>query len=38
MQAYQEALPGETTTVILSPNSEFFRYFGQGAPGSARKK
>jgi len=38
MQAYQEALPGETTTVVLSPSSEFFRYFGQGAPGPARKK
>jgi membrane protease subunit HflC len=39
MQAYQEALPGETTTVVLSPNSEFFKYFGQGGPsGSIRKK
>jgi len=38
MQAYQEALPCETTTVVLSPSSEFFRYFGQGAPGPARKK
>lgn len=40
MLAYQEALPGENTTVVLSPNSEFFRYFGQGAQGqgSARRK
>jgi len=39
MQAYQEALPGETTTVVLSPNSEFFKYFGQGgSAGSSRKK
>lgn len=40
MLAYQEALPGENTTVVLSPNSEFFRYFGHGVQGqgSARKK
>ncbi len=29
MQAYQDALPGANTTVVLSPNSEFFRYFSQ---------
>jgi membrane protease subunit HflC len=34
MQAYKDALPADTTRVLLSPNSEFFRYFGQ-APGSA---
>jgi membrane protease subunit HflC len=28
MQAYREALRGEDTTMVLSPNSEFFRYFG----------
>jgi len=33
MQAYQEALKADTTTLVLSPNSEFFRYFG----GPARK-
>jgi membrane protease subunit HflC len=40
MRAYQEALQGENTTVVLSPNSEFFHYFGHGAPGSGpvRKK
>ena len=32
MQAYRDALPADTTRVLLSPNSEFFRYFGQ-APG-----
>ena len=38
MQAYQEGLPGDTTTVVLSPNSEFFRYFGSpGGGGAARK-
>ncbi len=31
MQAYQDALPGDNTTIVLSPNSEFFRYFE--APG-----
>lgn len=38
MQAYQDALPGNNTTVVLSPNSEFFRYFsqagGQAAPAA----
>jgi modulator of FtsH protease HflC len=29
MQAYQDALPGNNTSVVLSPNSEFFRYFLQ---------
>ena len=28
MQAYQEALGGDDTTMVLSPDSEFFRYFG----------
>ena len=28
MQAYQEALSGDDTTMVLSPDSEFFRYFG----------
>lgn len=28
MQAYQEALRGEDTTMVLSPDSEFFRFFG----------
>jgi len=39
MQAYQDSLNGGSTTMVLSPNSEFFRYLG--APqsgGSARKK
>jgi membrane protease subunit HflC len=37
MQAYRDALPGNSTTVVLSPNSEFFKYFGGGA-GTATKK
>jgi membrane protease subunit HflC len=35
MQAYQDALPGNNTTVILSPDSDFFKYFGKG--GTAGK-
>jgi membrane protease subunit HflC len=31
LEAYQDAFPGDNTTMILSPNGEFFRYFG--APG-----
>jgi membrane protease subunit HflC len=28
MKAYEDALAGDNTTVVLSPDSEFFRYFG----------
>ena len=28
MQAYQAALGGDDTTMVLSPDSDFFRYFG----------
>lgn len=34
MQAYQDALPGNDTSIVLSPHSEFFRYFLQ-TQGSA---
>ncbi|HEX4862050.1 MAG TPA: hypothetical protein VFV07_12495, partial [Rhizomicrobium sp.] len=37
MQAYQDALKGDTTTLVLAPDSEFFKYFGGGG-ASARKK
>lgn len=30
MNAYQASLKGDNTTVILSPDSEFFRYFDNG--------
>jgi modulator of FtsH protease HflC len=33
MRAYEAALKGNNTTVVLSPNSEFFRYFENGATG-----
>lgn len=32
MNAYLASLKGDNTTVILSPDSEFFRYFDNGAP------
>lgn len=31
MNAYKSALKGDNTTVILSPDSDFFRYFSGGA-------
>jgi modulator of FtsH protease HflC len=35
MQAYRESLAGHDTTLVLSPDSEFFRYFGtSGASGN----
>ncbi len=37
MQAYQEALPGSNTTLILSPKSDFLKYLGEGPGGSAKK-
>jgi membrane protease subunit HflC len=36
MTSYQQALKGENTTVVLSPDSDFFRYFSQGAGGARR--
>ncbi len=41
MRAYQDALPANNTSVVLSPNSEFFRYFLQtqgAAPPHARTR
>jgi membrane protease subunit HflC len=37
MQAYRDALPADTSRMLLSPNSEFFRYFEQtqNASGTA---
>ena len=37
MQAYRDALKGDTTTLVLSPDSEFLKYLGEGA-ASARKR
>ncbi len=32
MEAYREALGDESTSFVLSPDGEFFRYFGNGLP------
>lgn len=34
MRAYQDSLSGDNTTVVLSPKSDFLKYFGEG-PGAA---
>ena len=36
MQAYRDALPADTTRVLLSPDSEFFRCFGQTPVNGSR--
>jgi membrane protease subunit HflC len=33
MRAYEASLKGENSTIVLSPNSDFFRYFEQGPLG-----
>jgi modulator of FtsH protease HflC len=33
LQAYEEALAGETTTMVLSPDNPFFKYFQKGQTG-----
>ena len=38
MRAYQDALGGGNTTVVLSPKSDFFKYFGEGPGSSGRHK
>ena len=34
MLAYQEGLKGSDTRMVISPTSEFFRYFGNALGGS----
>jgi membrane protease subunit HflC len=34
MQAYRDALGDDNTSFVLSPDSEFFRYFSNSSPGS----
>ena len=34
MEAYRNALGGNDTTLVLTPDSEFFRYFGNAEPAS----
>ncbi|HEY4343472.1 MAG TPA: protease modulator HflC [Parvibaculum sp.] len=36
MQAYQKSLKADNTTMVLPPNSEFFRYFGNENGGAKR--
>ena len=36
MRAYQDSLSGDNTTVVLSPKSAFFKYFGEG-PGAGSR-
>ena len=37
MKAYATSLPGQDTTLLLKPDSEFFKYFdGQGAPAQTK--
>jgi membrane protease subunit HflC len=38
MQAYQESLGGSSTTMVLSPTSEFFHYFGQSPSAGGKRK
>jgi len=38
MQAYQDSLSGANTTVILSPKSDFFKYFGEGPASTGKSK
>jgi membrane protease subunit HflC len=37
MEAYRDALPGDNTTLVTSPSSDFFRYFSTPGAGGARK-
>ena len=38
MQAYKDSLGSDSTTMVLSPNSEFFRYFGQTGAAAAPER
>ena len=38
MQAYEKALIGGETSLILSPDSDFFKFFGNAKSGSAKKQ
>ena len=37
MQAYQDTFADGNGTVVLSPSSDFFKYFGNGPGGAAGK-
>ncbi|MGE5537596.1 MAG: protease modulator HflC [Gemmatimonas sp.] len=36
MEAYRKALGGDNTTMVLAPDSEFFRFFGTAEPDAQR--
>ena len=38
MQAYEKALIGGETSLILSPDSEFFKFFGKSVGQSIKKR
>ncbi|MAW17013.1 MAG: HflC protein [Pelagibacteraceae bacterium] len=38
MQAYEKALIGGETSLVLSPDSEFFKFFGKSATPSLKKR
>ena len=38
MQSYEKALIGGETSLILSPDSDFFKFFGNAKSGSAKKQ
>lgn len=37
MQAYKESMKGSNTTMVITPDSEFFRYFGNSTGTAPRK-
>ncbi|MDE1938956.1 MAG: protease modulator HflC [Alphaproteobacteria bacterium] len=38
MQSYKTALPGDNTTMVLSPNSDFLKYLSKGPGASSGRK
>jgi membrane protease subunit HflC len=37
MRAYKDSLGSDNTTLVLSPNNDFLRYFGQGVRNNGKK-
>ena len=37
LEAYRESFNPEDTTLVLSPNSDFFRFFNDGPPAPSRR-
>ena len=36
LQAYEQSMTGDNTTMVMSPDNPFFKYFQRGASGGAR--